>query len=158
MIITLSAAKLHLRVDHSDEDALITSHIKAAEALAMRFMNRNVYADQPTLDTAKAAAPAALTTATAAYDAAVIAAEALTNDVEKTAALEAAEQEYLDAQAVARMTRVGTVLAKVDGFEPAVLLTVGHLYANREDVVVGASVAQLPLGAQYLIEQYKVYR
>lgn len=157
MLITLEAAKLHLRVDHHDEDLLITSQIKSAEALSMRFLNRNVYADQIALDAARASAPGLLSVATSAYQAAVSAAEALDDDVEKEVALNAATKQYLDAQAEARMALTGTILAKVDGFESAVLLTVGHLYENREDVVVGASVAQIPIGAQCLIEQYKVY-
>ncbi|MGV3679772.1 MAG: head-tail connector protein [Acidovorax sp.] len=33
----------------------------------------------------------------------------------------------------------------------AILLTLGHLYANREDVVAGVSVAELPLGAKSLL-------
>ena len=37
----------------------------------------------------------------------------------------------------------------------AMLLIAGHLYANREDVVVGASVAKLPNGAQYLLQPYR---
>jgi hypothetical protein len=44
-----------------------------------------------------------------------------------------------------------------DQIKAAVLLTVGHLYANREDVVVGASVSALPHGADCLLQPYKVY-
>ena len=44
-----------------------------------------------------------------------------------------------------------------DQIKAAVLLTVGHLYANREDVVAGASVAALPNGAEYLLQPFKVY-
>ena len=39
--------------------------------------------------------------------------------------------------------------------QAALLLIVGHLYANREDVVVGLSAAQLPSGAQYLLQPYR---
>jgi hypothetical protein len=38
-----------------------------------------------------------------------------------------------------------------------VLLIVGSLYANREDVVSGVSVAKLPNGAEWLLQPYKVY-
>lgn len=57
------------------------------------------------------------------------------------------------------------VLAGTAGDEPMVandliraacLLIVGHLYANRENVVVGASVAQLPMGALELVTPYRV--
>ena len=37
----------------------------------------------------------------------------------------------------------------------AMKLTIGHLYANREDVVVGASVADLPTGARALLWPYR---
>ena len=41
--------------------------------------------------------------------------------------------------------------------QAALLLIVGHLYANREDVLAGVSVAQLPNGADYLLQPFKVY-
>ena len=44
-----------------------------------------------------------------------------------------------------------------DQIKAAVLLTVGHLYANREDVVVGASVSALPNGADYLLQPLQDY-
>lgn len=39
--------------------------------------------------------------------------------------------------------------------QAALLLIVGHLYANREDVLAGVSVAQLPNGSQYLLQPYR---
>jgi hypothetical protein len=44
-----------------------------------------------------------------------------------------------------------------EAIKAAVLLIVGSLYAQREDVVVGVSVAQLPNGAEWLLAPYKVY-
>lgn len=38
----------------------------------------------------------------------------------------------------------------------ACLLLAGHLYANREDVVAGVSVAQIPMGSQFLLMPYRV--
>ena len=39
--------------------------------------------------------------------------------------------------------------------QAALLLIVGHLYANREDALAGVSVAQLPNGSQYLLQPYR---
>ena len=39
--------------------------------------------------------------------------------------------------------------------QAALLLIVGHLYANREDVLAGVSVAQLPNGSQSLLQPYR---
>lgn len=38
----------------------------------------------------------------------------------------------------------------------AILLIVGHLYENREQVVVGASVAELPMGVLFLLQPYRL--
>ena len=40
--------------------------------------------------------------------------------------------------------------------QAAVLLTVGHLYMNREDTVIGVSAAELPHGARDLLQPYRV--
>jgi uncharacterized phiE125 gp8 family phage protein len=40
----------------------------------------------------------------------------------------------------------------------AILLQTGHLYANRETVVVGKSANTVPMGAQRLIDQWRIYR
>jgi uncharacterized phiE125 gp8 family phage protein len=39
----------------------------------------------------------------------------------------------------------------------AILLIVGHLYENREDVVVGRQVNDLPKGARYLLDPYRLF-
>ncbi|SEC69162.1 head-tail connector protein [Rhodobacter sp. 24-YEA-8] len=44
-----------------------------------------------------------------------------------------------------------------DPIRAAILLRVGHLYANRESVVIGESVAGLPLGEDDLIRNYRVW-
>lgn len=45
-IITLSVAKLHLRVDANDEDTTIQLYLDAAEESAANYLNRNIYADE----------------------------------------------------------------------------------------------------------------
>ena len=153
--VTLAEAKLHLRVDGNDEDALIGLYINAAEQAAIKALDRGVYADGTALQTAMAAAPAALTTATAAYTAAVTAADAMTDSTEQAAALQVAETAYMRALVAYRQVFDGIVVN--DQIKSAVLLIVGHLYSNREDAVVGASVSALPNGADHLLQPFKVY-
>ena len=153
--VTLAEAKLHLRVDGNDEDALIGLYINAAEQAAIKALDRGVYADNTALQAAMTAAPAALTAATAAKESAITAAQAMTDANEQAAALQAAEMAYMRAQVAHRQTFDGIVAN--DQIKAAVLLTVGHLYANREDVVVGVSVSALPAGVDCLLQPFKVY-
>lgn len=153
--VSLAEARIHLRVDGTDEDALIVLYINAAEQAAVKAMDRGVYADGTDLQTAMTAAPAALTAATVAKEAAVAAAEAITDSTEKVAALQVAETAYMRALVAYRQAFDGILVN--DQIKAAVLLTVGSLYAQREDVVVGASVAALPNGADYLLQPFKVY-
>ena len=44
-IITLATAKAHLRVDHTDEDALITLYLNAAARSASDYLARPIYAN-----------------------------------------------------------------------------------------------------------------
>ena len=154
-LVTLESAKLHLRVDSSDEDALIAVYITAAEQSAVSLLDRGVYADDTALTAAKAAAPGALETASAAYDAAIEAAQAMTDDALQAAATQTAENAWLKACVTHRQTMDGMVVN--EAIRAAVLLIVGHLFANREDVVAGVSVAQLPNGAEWLLQPYKAY-
>lgn len=65
-----------------------------------------------------------------------------------------ADQTALDAAVLAETAGDGPVVVD-DLIRAAVLLIVGHLYANREDAVVGASVAELPKGSFFLLQPYR---
>lgn len=82
--------------------------------------------------------------------------------------LEAAEQAaadylnrqvYPDAAAVAAAESAGTAgkdpMIVNAAVKSAILLTLGHLHTNREDVVAGVSVAQLPSGARSLLRPHR---
>ena len=154
-LVTLESAKLHLRVDSADEDALIGVYITAAEQMAIALLDRGVYADDTALGVAKAAAPGELDTAIAAYESAIAAAEALADETAKAASIQTAGNGLLRAQVAHRQAMDGMVVN--EAIKAAVLLIVGHLYVNREDVVTGVSVAQMPNGAEWLLQPYKVY-
>jgi hypothetical protein len=153
-IVTLSEAKLHLRVTDSAEDTLIQVWLNAAERAASQWMRRFVYADDESLATAKSGVQAALSVATTAYESAISAAEQLDSDVEMAIAVGAADDAYLNAQATARMTHAGIVLD--EGIKAAVLITLGHIYVKRDDDQ-GQEEVDLPVAARSLLQPYRVY-
>ena len=154
-LVTLESAKLHVRVDSANEDALIAVYITAAEQSAVSLLDRGVYVDGTALGVARAAAPGELDAAIAAYEAAITAAELLSDTDAQDASIQTAENNLLRAKVAYRQTMDGMVVN--EAIRAAVLLIVGHLFANREDVVAGVSVAQLPNGAEWLLQPYKVY-
>jgi uncharacterized phage protein (predicted DNA packaging) len=64
------------------------------------------------------------------------------------------DQAALDA-AIADETVGSNPIVLTSNMRVAMLLIVGHLYANREDVGAGA-MAELPMGSRYLLEQHRV--
>ena len=64
----------------------------------------------------------------------------------------------LDA-AVAAGTAGTDPMVVTDAIKSAMLLILGHLYENREDVVVGSTgnaAVALPMGSQYLLQPYRL--
>ncbi|WP_312417760.1 head-tail connector protein [Comamonas sp.] len=66
-----------------------------------------------------------------------------------------ADQAALDA-AVAAETAGANPMVVNYAIKAAMLLILGHLYSNREDVVAGASVVQLPGGARSLLRPHRI--
>jgi hypothetical protein len=149
-IVTLDLVRQHVKAD-GDDDTLLTQYIESAEAACEREIGRHVYADQAALDEAKAALPASVLAASVAYEAAVEAAELLDDDRAVGFALAAAEQDLVASNIAATRTRAGIVVNHE--LRAAVLLTVGHLYRNREAVITGqgASAVEVPEAAAALL-------
>lgn len=102
-LVTLGAAKGHLRVTHAFDDADITLKLRAAEKMAVLYLDRPVYASQEALDAALLADPD------------LVLSDPLVCD---------------------DMVRAG------------ILLVLGDLFVNREEVVTGTIATQLPTGAR----------
>lgn len=66
-----------------------------------------------------------------------------------------ADQAALDAAVTAGAAGANPMVVN-DAIRAAILLTLGHLYANREDVVTGLSVARLPLDARSFLRPHRI--
>lgn len=105
MLISDNMAREHLRVD---DDVWIDVYVRAAEQLAIEFLNRNIYADQGALDAA------------------------------------------IDADTAGEHPMVVNDLICA-----GILTLLGHLFENRESVVVGAPVAEVPMSTTFLLHPYR---
>ena len=154
-IMSLDIAKEHLRVTGADEDVTIALYLSAAEQAAVDFLNRGVFADTTALAAAKTAAPTALNAATVVYDEQIAGAGLLSNAVEKRFSTTAALEDYARAQDAALQAVRGMVIN--DAIKAAVLLTLGHLYENREqEIVARVQATSLTMGVQQLLMPHRV--
>lgn len=175
--VTLAEAKLHLRVDGTEEDALINALIAAATEQAENYTWRTLmttvfeYVDDDfdceiKLDTY----PIASIDSVKYYD--------LTNTL-TTISNTTYEADLVGSPAEIRMKygyywpnhylRYDAVIVRFTAgyasadlvpaaIKQAILMIVGHLYANREDVVTGTQVNTVPQSSQYLLNPYRVNR
>lgn len=110
----------------SADTADIQRKIDAAVEIAEQYIGRRIYADK------------------------VAAKEA------RTQALIDLALEPVDASDCYELTMQSRAIATNPAIEISVLLILGTLYAHREDVVVGASVAELPIAATHRLQPYRV--
>lgn len=177
--VSVQEAADHLRVDFGDDDALISARIGAAREWAEDFTRRqfitatyDLYFDSwPAFPIVLPRPPLASVTSITYYD------------EDDTAAVWAASNYYVDTAAepgrivlktgavapsvtlreanavvvrfVAGYGAAGDVPEKV---RAAILLTVGDLYENRENTVIGAgnSLVEVPFGAKALLWPLRV--
>lgn len=68
-------------------------------------------------------------------------------------------QVYADTEALAAAVLAGTGGASPivvnDAIRAAILLILGHLYANREDSVIGTIASDLPMGSRSLLAPHR---
>lgn len=155
-ILTLAVARAHLRCDETDSaDAELQPYMDAAEDAAQAYLNRTIYADATAMTAAQDSLPTSMAQAQADHDAAYAAADAVTNTTQAQTMRALADVALSDAQAAACRVISGVVINA--SISAAVLLTLGHLFANREDNVTGlrAAAVELPTGTKALLRPYR---
>ncbi|MDV9030568.1 head-tail connector protein [Pseudomonas sp. RAC1] len=152
-VIDIDIAMHHLLAEPEDQ-VLVQSQLDAAEEAAMQFLNRRFYLDQVSLDQARAGVQLVMQQARAANAAAVTAADAEQDHTLRCRLLEHARQALADAYDRADAVAYGMVLNPA--IQAACLLKLGHLFANREEVVTTGSATELPLASQHLLMPYRI--
>ena len=147
-MIDIELAREHIKADDEDvEDALIEQYIASAKTICEGYCNRKFYDDEAERLAAFNQALLDQVTVDDDYDAAISAATndsvrgLLTND---------------------HIRRIGEIRQQANGvitddtITAAMLMTLGHLYKNRQEVIAGqqSSATWVPAGAQRMLQPY----
>lgn len=148
MTIDVDTATAYLKADGDDED-LITSMIANAQSICEGYCNRVFYDTDAAAATDFALALTDRTDALAARKTQLASVTGMSQDAVETRAL--ITDHYIGVFARIKQRVNGIVW---DGMiEAAVLMTLGHLYVNREDnLATGNNVVQVPVGAQRILQ------
>jgi len=152
-VIDIGLAMKHLLAEPEDQD-LVQSQLDGAEEAAQQFLQRRFFADQASVDLAKSTTLQRTQAARATYRAALVVADDPENFEDRCRLREHARQALADAFKVIDMDEFGIVINK--GIEAACLLKLGHLFANREEVVTGTIATELPLTSKALLMPYRI--
>ena len=165
--ITLAQAKAHLRVDHSDDDSVITAMTKAARAhieaaCAVRFSARtgatmkcDDFSDLARLPESPVTSITSITyldTTGASQTLAGTVYELRSDGLDAGIVLKSG-QTWPDIQPGSRVTVTAAIgyAAAPEDIQHAMLMLTAHFYDNRSTVAVGESVAELPMSVNAMI-------
>lgn len=152
-VIDIELAMKHLLAEPEDQ-VLVQAQLDAAEEAAMQFLHRRFFVDQAALEIARVTVPAQMAAARAAYEAAKLDAEGFDDLGDKCRLREQARQRFGDALEAVDMDAYGIVVNAA--ITAACLLKLGHLFANREEVITGTIATELPLASQSLLMPYRI--
>lgn len=175
--VTLNEAKVHLRVDPdlSDDNALITSLIKAATETAQGFTHRQFVSAtyelrfdifpqvinllRPPLISVTSVkylddAGATQTVDTAVYE--VDKFSTVGRIRPKASQSWPSTGDFMGAVIIEYIAGYGVAAAVPKDILSAILLMIGHLYEHREDVLVGVAGNQIPRGANNLLFPHRI--
>ncbi|MEA9989570.1 head-tail connector protein [Pseudomonas sp. RTS1] len=152
-VIDIELAMKHLLAEPEDQD-LVQSQLDGAEEAAQQFLQRRFFADQAAVDLAKSTTLQRTQAARAIYRAALVVADDPENSEDRCRLRERARQALADTFEAIDMDEYGIVINK--GIEAACLLKLGHLFANREEVVTGTIATELPLTSKALLMPYRI--
>lgn len=176
-LLTTAEAKLHLRIDHSDEDTYVDALVKAATYKVESYIRRSLLSQTwiYTLDrfpawTINVPRPPAIAVSSLAYVDTDGASQTLSSSLYRVTIngtpsritpvygeVWPTTRNQTDAVTITYTAGYGVTAATVpEQIREAVRLIVGHWYVNRETVTTGTIVARFPQSAEWLLDGFKV--
>lgn len=152
-VIGIELAMKHLLAEPEDQD-LVQAQLDAAEEACMQFLQRRFFVDQAALEAAKADTLQRSRDARGLYMIANATADLPENQDFQLRLRENARQALADAYEAIDMDEHGIVINAA--ITAACLLKLGHLFANREEVVTGTIATELPLASKSLLMPYRI--
>lgn len=168
--LTLEEAKVHLRVDGSDDDAYIGALIIAAREVVEGATSRQLL--PATWELALDDFEASITLDKAPFKEMVSVKHIDADGTEQTIAAEGYTLDDYSNPAKLVVTDLPTVkdtpnAVKIrfiagsesvpEAIKAAMKLIIGNLYENRQEVVTGTIATQLPVGVDFLLNPYRVF-
>ncbi len=173
--VSLTEAKSHLKVDTTADDTYIESIIKAATQLSEEYTNRffidtvieqyaSSFAELQTLFKSKVS----VISFVKYYDSNNTLQTLSATVYDEQLNYEPAQIQLADGQSYPAFTKrndavevkytvgYGAASDVPEIIKQAILLTIGNFYANRESVIVGRMVSELPQNSKWLLDTYKV--
>lgn len=174
--ITLAEAKLHLRVDHEEENTYITSLIVSARFWAENYTKRSFISRSLRLSMDwfpdVILLPRGVTqsvTSIKYYDTGGVdttlssSVYSVDTDNEPARITLAYNQSWPDFRAIANTIRIvwvsgygAAATAVPDPIKQSMKLAIGHWYENREIVPIGHIVQELPMAAKALLDPFRI--
>ncbi|SDB54396.1 head-tail connector protein [Pseudomonas sp. NFACC13-1] len=152
-VIDIELAMKHLLAEPEDQ-ALVQAQLDAAEEAAQQFLHRRFYVDQAALDEAQLDVIQRTRDARGVLAIAADAANAVENLTDRCRLKDQALERYTNTIAEIDMVANGIVINAA--ITAACLLKLGHLFANREEVVVGVTAEELPHASKSLLMPYRI--
>jgi uncharacterized phiE125 gp8 family phage protein len=173
--ITLPEAKDHLEIEHGDKDTLIASLITAARNMAESYTNRSLFTQTWVMTMSyfpcgvielKRGITASITSLKY-YDGAGSqqtwnSANYRLDNSDDIAIIQADNgwptdvYDRSDAVEITYVTGWANVANIPEAIKSALKMTVAHLFENRQDVVVGSQVNEMPMSSKYLLDPYVI--
>ena len=175
--VTLAEAKAHLRVDHNDEDALITTFLAASTDFCEAFLGRalmpqtwELVLDQFPTNEIKLPKPPLIEVLSVQYDDGAGDLQSYTSysmdnvsepgwivpDGSWPGTFDGINAVRIRYRAGYFVSDSPTDTKVPDDLKAAVLLYMGSLYANRETIITGTIAAQVPWSAEQLLRRKRI--